>query len=1030
MDEKKNGLSAGGSLTLIGPPEWTMEEVGVAKEGQPVTNASQHSVSLSGHPPKPQECGDRHPSGGSWVPGSPCSSSRGPDVWLDAPASQGYTVLQSKLKVLLEREAVQKKRGRKNLHQQDMYASHTLPCARTRAWGSSSSDEETQPRAQAFTFSSTEGEPRAMKLKSDEADLHLPQSLGEGLENIEADDIYIAEQEVASAYKKPWLRPKGFWRATLPDAQLLNGGIVRGGEGPVSGLVPRKWEELQISNSVGSHPQSPVCNESSPRVAGGSRLARAESLESKNSTSSSMSLAERVEMNRGVLRQMLQKAQSKGMEGHQAPLTKQRLENTHSKGGLTDTDCDSGISLHDGEHHQRAFVSAAPLPLSPHRQQATRQSERAHMKGRSHPLKADHTILPVRRDNPALLSRVGAPVTGRVDGVSGMSWGGSGNISDSSSGDSTSSSRRRPSPTRVRFQDESEKDAETRYRERLRQRPRAAERAQGPLGSRPDLADYTSSRAEMGGAQVHHGALLHLGVGQQCGSCGTILDGGCVLASSTPSPVAPADGEVEGRVVQCWLPPTLPDRLVRIEPIRETYIGGSGGPTSPCTGGLGLGPGPGPAETCLPNGAVALPPNPYALEPAGKSPLDSNAPTAAPAGDPLSSQMLRPAPPLLQSRRSVLKPASVDHARGHRGISLMPHPSNHPVQRELPQPGGDVESSPQENQTEGSQVLVNFCPPGIQSGTAGPRQKGPAASARSEDTAVCPDHPGAKPAGLEQNQITRALKAKPAETVHGHKYEGLVQGPIGADQGTEDGPGPSPCGVSDAGPRAGGPRLSLRRFFSAMGLSAGTGPLRRGRAGSVEQLGPRTETSAADPVRVGQLRKTPSLQSLRVGSPFAQLKKSSSVQNLQCPKRKLGRSSAYTPGDEPCSPAPSRGLMRSLSVEDVGRPSALRSVGRVSQTFPDGTLLLELGRPPDGTFGFLISRGKGRQDSGVYVEDVGDSGTQKLYTGLLGAGDEIVEVNGEKVAGLSLDVVTRLMTQSTTTSLRVLPLRPPTAPTR
>lgn len=59
-----------------------------------------------------------------------------------------------------------------------------------------------------------------------------------------------------------------------------------------------------------------------------------------------------------------------------------------------------------------------------------------------------------------------------------------------------------------------------------------------------------------------------------------------------------------------------------------------------------------------------------------------------------------------------------------------------------------------------------------------------------------------------------------------------------------------------------------------------------------------------------------------------------------------------------------RDLQRALSVEDVGRPSAVRSVGRVAQAFPDGTILLELSRPPNGPFGFLISRGKGRPDSG------------------------------------------------------------------
>lgn len=48
----------------------------------------------------------------------------------------------------------------------------------------------------------------------------------------------------------------------------------------------------------------------------------------------------------------------------------------------------------------RAFVLADDLPLSPRHEQAKRLLERARMKARSNPIKADHTILPVQRDNP------------------------------------------------------------------------------------------------------------------------------------------------------------------------------------------------------------------------------------------------------------------------------------------------------------------------------------------------------------------------------------------------------------------------------------------------------------------------------------------------------------------------------------------------------------------------------------------------------------------------------------------------------
>lgn len=59
--------------------------------------------------------------------------------------------------------------------------------------------------------------------------------------------------------------------------------------------------------------------------------------------------------------------------------------------------------------------------------------------------------------------------------------------------------------------------------------------------------------------------------------------------------------------------------------------------------------------------------------------------------------------------------------------------------------------------------------------------------------------------------------------------------------------------------------------------------------------------------------------------------------------------------------------------------------------------------------------------SGVYVEKVGETSSEGPYTGLLGVGDEILQVNGEAVADLSLDQVTRLMTRESTASLRIMP---------
>ncbi|XP_059197246.1 uncharacterized protein LOC131977819 [Centropristis striata] len=202
-------------------------------------------------------------------------------------------------------------------------------------------------------------------------------------------------------------------------------------------------------------------------------------------------------------------------------------------------------------------------------------------------------------------------------------------------------------------------------------------------------------------------------------------------------------------------------------------------------------------------------------------------------------------------------------------------------------------------------------------------------------------------------------------------------------------------------------RLSLRRLFSTVRLG-------RTRAGSLDRLSSRLpssmfDTPPTDPgprKSLGLLKKTPSAQSLSVGP--------SSTQSFASEqKKKKDRSADYRP-------AADQFMQRCFSIEDVGRPSSVRSVGRVLEVCSDGTFLLEISRPKSRMYGFIISRGKGRPDSGVYVEDMVDSSTEKLYAGLLAVGDEILEVNGEKVACLSLDQVTHSLTQNASATVRVL----------
>lgn len=58
------------------------------------------------------------------------------------------------------------------------------------------------------------------------------------------------------------------------------------------------------------------------------------------------------------------------------------------------------------------------------------------------------------------------------------------------------------------------------------------------------------------------------------------------------------------------------------------------------------------------------------------------------------------------------------------------------------------------------------------------------------------------------------------------------------------------------------------------------------------------------------------------------------------------------------------------------------------------------------------------------MQEMADASTAKLYSGLLGVGDEILEVNGAKVAGLGLAHIKELLSHAESLSLRVLRQRP------
>ncbi|KAM6327317.1 LOW QUALITY PROTEIN: uncharacterized protein KIAA1614 homolog [Podargus strigoides] len=197
--------------------------------------------------------------------------------------------------------------------------------------------------------------------------------------------------------------------------------------------------------------------------------------------------------------------------------------------------------------------------------------------------------------------------------------------------------------------------------------------------------------------------------------------------------------------------------------------------------------------------------------------------------------------------------------------------------------------------------------------------------------------------------------------------------------------------------------------------------LGRFRCYSMEQLpAPPSSTPPDGP----GMKKSPSLQSLRLVSPFCQPRRAASIQSLHPLLGKGRRASAYLLPQPAADRNGGSGPRRSLSVEDIGAPGRLRAVGRVVEVFPDGTSQLELQRPPHGAFGFCVTSGHGRPDTGVYVQEMADAGTAKLYAGLLGVGDEILQVNGAAVSGLGLARIRELLLQADTLSLRVLRHRP------
>lgn len=741
---------------------------------------------------------------------------------------------------------------------------------------------------------------------------------------------------------------------------------------------------------------------------------------------------------------------------------------------------DSAILAQELEPYLRSLlVINDDLPLSPRHEQAKRLLERARLKARSTHVKGDR---PCRRSHSdqrstAKKQQVESPCAASVQKVvqtkedlTAQTVSGPLLVpdqKDTSPSDQGSRSRRYGcSPTRVRFEDESEKEAESRYLDRVRQRGRPGMKSK----SKESNTDSSSSGSER--SRSHRSVSVppaqkqeDVGVGgeattvikeiivlvKKCEACGSVIREPQPASSlSDPQNIEQQVGNPEdprGKAVPRWVPPNKPEVSTRPKaPLTVTFAGAYvlGENKESSTGWKSSGFGKlrrrsRKGESRLESGHG--PYGPSWAQRRNSNPRNrvnlSRAVSFAP-GSPITlephlleaSGGIRESPPPSLPIKSALKSSSRNRSAAGQSTVQFQMTSNQ---------GG--EGTSQHSALMDSPEARRESPVSLTQGT--PATSSPVPCIRPSTLRYSParlttDMPAAEVwdatpdgAGLSGDtgpgsECRTALRGLAMSRAEDLRAELLRAEHLKAEAIWEEN--------SDGSRKLDGrPKLFLRRFFSSIGLNSVGRLVKGGRSSSMEQLSiptaPRASSTSPSPTRRPQptirIQRTPSLQTLNTVLPLAQLRKASSVQSLE---RRTERTTILGEvqipyGLAPSPDSPQLELHRALSVEDILASRIVRPVGRVTQAFPDGSLLLELIRPPNGPFGFVISRGKGRPDTGVYVEKVGDGSGEGPYVGLLGIGDEILQVNGEAVAGLSLDQVTRLMTRESTASLRIMPAR-------
>ncbi|XP_061551047.1 uncharacterized protein LOC133412049 isoform X1 [Phycodurus eques] len=862
-----------------------------------------------------------------------------------------------------------------------------------------------------------------------------------------------------------WAPPKGFWRVARPETLLLNGVDPHN----VSFALPCKDDTQGEDKAAGLGGIVGNDTEASSEVKYLCEVDRHDgvctSLQGRG-----LCADENEKVRQSDIYAKLKERQQNCSDGHYGDATDTvDYEDQAAHGSSEDS-----IILKELEPYLRSLlvISDDELPLSPRHEQAKRLLERARLKARSNHVKGDR---PSRRShsdprstvkkqqvedhNPASVQKaIQAKEDHIVQSASGPLL--VPDQGDTSPGDQAVRSRRYGcSPTRVRFEDESEREAESRYLDRVRQRGRPAVPKSKNRDSNTDSSSSGSERRSPRSVSMAPLLKQDMGVNaetttvireiivlvKKCEACGSVVREPQPVFSLTDQQIIESQqtgnqADTRGRTVPCWVPPTKPEVSTRPKaPLTVTFAGAFvlGENKESSTGWKSSGFGKLRRRSRKGESRLESGNGPYG--PSWAQRRNSN---------PRNRVNLSRAVSFAPDSPVMLEPRLLGASGGVREAPTLPIKSALKSSSRNRSAAGQSTVQFQIASSQGGEVrpqnLALFdCPEARRESPGSVVQGAPAISnptacirpstLRYSPARLNPDMPAAdvwdasldgtvsadSSSGSEFHPAMRSLALSRAEDL---RAELLRAEHLKAEGVWED--------SSDGSRKLDGrPKLFLRRFFSSIGLNSVGRLVKGGRSSSMEQLSipaSRSNTVSPSPTRrlhpTIRIQRTPSLQTLHTALPLAQLRKASSVQSLE---RRTERATILGEVQIPygLAPSPQLELHRTLSVEDILPSRVVRPAGRVSQAFPDGSLLLELIRPPNGPFGFVISRGKGRPDTGVYVEKVGDGTGEVPYVGLLGVGDEILQVNGEVVSGLSLEQMTRLMTQESVASLRIMPAR-------